>query len=109
MQSGTWYSFHPGRDELRQYFEDCASEYGNQNKFQLNTTVREARFDELTGLWHVIAKANDASSSEKKGETTRLHYVSKILVSAVGGLSVPQKCQITGHETFQGDLFHSAR
>lgn len=33
----------------------------------------------------------------------------KILVSAVGALSTPKKCEIPGAEDFQGKLFHSAQ
>lgn len=33
----------------------------------------------------------------------------KVLVSAVGSLSVPRECEIPGAERFRGRLFHSAR
>ena len=107
MQSGSWSAFHPPQPELRQYFENCANEYGVEKQCQFNTTVREARFDEATGLWHVVAESNQPSN--EKGETEKYHFVTKVLISAVGGLSVPNKCEIEGHETFEGDLFHSAR
>ncbi|KAI8625859.1 FAD/NAD(P)-binding domain-containing protein [Xylariaceae sp. FL1651] len=34
---------------------------------------------------------------------------SKILVSAVGGLSIPKQCEIPGASTFKGKIFHSAQ
>lgn len=33
----------------------------------------------------------------------------KVLISAVGSLSTPKKCEIPGADTFEGRLFHSAR
>jgi cation diffusion facilitator CzcD-associated flavoprotein CzcO len=39
----------------------------------------------------------------------QFHYVCKVFVSAVGGLSVPKECDIPGHENFKGKMFHSAR
>lgn len=46
-------------------------------------------------------------SDERGGEDK--HWMCKVLVSAVGGLSQPNSCDIKGHETFEGPLFHSAR
>ena len=63
--------------------------------------MREARFDDATALWHL--------ATEELASGEQFHYVAKLFVSAVGGLSTPKECDIAGHETFKGALFHSAR
>ncbi|PWN51213.1 FAD/NAD(P)-binding domain-containing protein [Violaceomyces palustris] len=120
-QKGDWSTFFPEQEELRQYFETVASKHGLQPYFHFSTLVREARFDNDTGLWHVWtedlpakAKWGDKALIETEGDSAaptakKTHYVTKFLVSAVGGLSEPNPCDIKGHETFKGPIFHSAR
>jgi cation diffusion facilitator CzcD-associated flavoprotein CzcO len=100
-QSPDWTSFFPKQGELKVYFNRIASEYGLLDKCQLQTVVREARFDESTNLWHLAA--------EELHTNKQFHYVCKLFCSAVGGLSVPKECDIPGNENFKGPLFHSAR
>lgn len=66
--------------------------------------VNEARFDESTGLWHVIAQ-----SVREVSQKSYTHYVSKLFILAVGGLSHPKQVTISGQEQFQGSMFHSQR
>ncbi|EPQ29149.1 uncharacterized protein PFL1_03436 [Pseudozyma flocculosa PF-1] len=101
-QKGDWSTFYPKQDELRRYFETVAAQHDLGPAFHFKTVVRESRFDVDTGLWHVWTEDLD-------GDKQTHHYVCKLLVSAVGGLSEPNKCDIEGHETFKGPLFHSAR
>lgn len=100
-QSPEWTSFYPKQAELKKYFNRVATEFGLDKKCQLQTVVREARFDDATNLWHVAA--------EELNTDTKFHYVCKFFVSAVGGLSTPKECDIPGYENFKGPLFHSAR
>lgn len=106
-QKHDWSGFFPQQPELRQYVHTVVAEYGIGGLFQFNTVALESRYDDATGLWHVLASTFDPKSPQS---TPKLSYfVSKMLVSAVGGLSEPNKCTIDGHETFKGPIFHSAR
>ncbi|KAK5674121.1 hypothetical protein LTR17_027820, partial [Elasticomyces elasticus] len=46
-----------------------------------------------------------------KNQATKESYVrrAKIVVSGVGSLSIPRKCEIPGADDFKGHLFHSAK
>ncbi|PWY97179.1 FAD/NAD(P)-binding domain-containing protein [Testicularia cyperi] len=103
---GDWSTFYPEQNELRQYFETVAAEHNLRPNFHFQTTVKEARFDNDTGLWHIWSEDWKRDSKEP-GE--KHHYVCKLFISAVGGLSQPKECDIAGHETFKGPIFHSAR
>lgn len=100
-QSPDWTTFYPKQAELKQYFNKVAAEFGLDKKCQIKTVVREARFDEATNLWHVAA--------EELHTEKQFHYVCKLFVSAVGGLSNPKECDIPDYENFKGPLFRSAR
>ena len=60
-----------------------------------------ARWDDKQSRWHV--KFRDLR--------TKLEYVrtATIFVSAVGGISFPRDVKFPGMETFQGEVFHTAR
>lgn len=65
----------------------------------MNTEVRSAEWIPERSHWRV--KVHGA-----EGEQT---FTSRILVSCVGSLSIPKDCDIPGHKTFTGQLFHSAK
>lgn len=70
-------------------------------RIRLNSTVETARWNETQQLWEVVVKNGQTKE-------TRL-WRCRILVSAVGSLSIPRKCEIPGAESFHGPLFHSAQ
>ena len=51
-------------------------------------------------MWEVLLR-------DEKTKATRIRRC-RILISAVGSLSVPRKCELPGAESFEGPLFHSA-
>lgn len=101
---GDWSTFYPQQKELKKYFGAVAAEHDLQKNFHFQTTVQEARYDRDTGLWHVWS--DDWTKEKSEGE--KHHFVCKFFVSAVGGLSQPKPCDIDGHETFNGPIFHTA-
>lgn len=106
-QKTDWSSFFPRQPEIREYVRTVVAEYGISDLFRYHTVAIESRYDNATGLWHVVAATFDPKNPHTA--PTYTHYVSKMLVMAVGGLSEPNKCNIPGHEKFRGALFHSAR
>lgn len=105
-QKTDWSSFFPHQPEIREYVRTVVAEYGISDLFRYHTVAIESRFDPATSLWHVISATFDPKNPT--ATPTYTHYVSKLLVTAVGGLSEPNKCDIPGHETFRGAIFHSA-
>ncbi|KND86419.1 Baeyer-Villiger monooxygenase [Tolypocladium ophioglossoides CBS 100239] len=87
--------------EIEQYFNDVASKYDIQQHVRFRSVVKSAHWDEIPGMWIVtIQNIADGSIYQRR---------CKILVSAVGALSIPKQCDIAGASSFQGSMFHSAR
>lgn len=87
--------------EIHQYFVNLAQQYRIHPHTRLNTAVERAIWDASTGTRLVTVR------NQHTKETSALRC--KILISAVGSLSVPKDCDIPGASSFTGPLFHSAR
>ncbi|KAK0551453.1 hypothetical protein OC845_002165 [Tilletia horrida] len=121
-QRRDWPKAWPGQDVIQSYYANVWRRFGLQNKTSFRTEVVCCKFDNTTNLWHVWTRpahqpANDARK-DSKPEPVNFddlegagydHWVSKVLINAVGGLSEPNKCNVPGAETFEGPIFHSAR
>jgi cation diffusion facilitator CzcD-associated flavoprotein CzcO len=99
------YSFAPNPDwsrvyapgwEIQEYFEHCAAEYGLRPHIRLGSEITAARFDERTSRWHITTASGEEDTAD-------------VLVSAIGALHVPNRPDIEGLETFQGEVVHSAQ
>lgn len=60
-----------------------------------------ADYEADTATWRVVI--------ENQQTGVRMTKRCRILISAVGSLSVPKGCDIPGAETYKGRLFHSAQ
>ncbi|TAM90885.1 MAG: NAD(P)/FAD-dependent oxidoreductase [Jatrophihabitans sp.] len=87
-------SFSP-QPEIQDYLRHVAGKYGVLDKHRFGTEVTDARWDEQRGQWLV--------------DTTNGNYAADVLVPAVGALCEPALPDITGIETFRGEVMHSAR
>ena len=94
-----WSCHFPLADEIRDYFDRCAQDYGIKPQIRFETEVESARFDEEHGTWSV-----EVADREGRRET----LTARAVISAVGQLNRPRLPDIPGLERFQGDLFHSA-
>ena len=65
------------------------------DRFRFDTAVEEARWDDGDQRWHVRTSAGELTSD--------------VLVTASGALSEPRLPDIDGIDSFQGEVFHSAR
>jgi 4-hydroxyacetophenone monooxygenase len=95
-----WSRYFARRDEIRDYIERCADEYGVRDNILLGTAVEQARFDVASGLWTVRARRATGEPVELSGN---------LLVSAVGQLNQPAVPSIPGADRFRGKVVHSAR
>jgi len=82
------------RDEIQRYLAGCVDHFDLHSKIRLNTRVTQARWDASRSLWEVTDSAGQI-------------YRSKVLVSAIGGLSRPNWPNIPGLKSFPGQVIHS--
>lgn len=87
--------------ELHAYFRSVAEEYGISSHIRYQSAVVSARWDEASATWSVEIEDTKTKVTQQRR--------CKILVSAVGALSIPRECEIPGASTFDGRLFHSAQ
>jgi len=91
-----WSSRYAGQPEIRAYIERCVEKYGVTPHLRLGTAVRRASWDDDDNVWHLHVEP---------GESLTAH----IVVSALGMFNEPYWPDIEGHDTFRGQLLHSAR
>ena len=94
-----WPEFFSQRNELRQYFEDCASDFGVRSRIRFATEVVAARWDDASARWAVRLRSRDC-----REETVHANAV----ISAVGQLNRPRLPDIPGRDSFAGPSFHTA-
>ncbi|MCB9751493.1 MAG: NAD(P)/FAD-dependent oxidoreductase [Myxococcales bacterium] len=99
------YSFAPNPDwsrafspqpEIWAYLRRVANDFALYPYIRLGTRIERARYDDETGCWRL-------STSDGEQLTAR------VLVSAMGGLSVPSYPELPGRARFAGASFHSQR
>ena len=99
------FSFEPNPDwshmfarqgEIWAYMRGVAEKYALRPRIRFGAGVAEARFDEATQRWDVLAEDGR-------------RFRARVLVTGCGGLSRPKKPEIEGLDSFTGTLFHSAR
>ncbi|PGH18933.1 hypothetical protein AJ80_04260 [Polytolypa hystricis UAMH7299] len=95
-----WSRKYALRPEILTYFRSVAEQHDIPRHISYHSTVQRAEFDAVTGTW-LVTILNQISNRVYQRRA-------KILVSAVGALSIPKTCEIPGAENFQGKLFHSA-
>ncbi|KAF9893503.1 hypothetical protein FE257_010815 [Aspergillus nanangensis] len=109
---GTWLlNSYPGcgcdsrkfalQPEIHRYFASVVDQYDIRPHVQFHSAVKLAEYEPETATWKVVIE------NQKTGR--RFHKRCRILVSAVGALSVPRGCDIPGADKFTGRLFHSAQ
>jgi len=90
-----WSSRYPPAAEIQAYIEGVVDRFDVRRHLRLQTEVVRATWDEVTATWSVETADDDAVRCD-------------LLVTAVGQLSKPAVPLITGLETFDGPVVHSA-
>ncbi|MCJ1308159.1 hypothetical protein MMC25_001811 [Agyrium rufum] len=120
------YKWSPYGHEIVDYMHEVCQHYQITDKIQLNTDVQGLRWLEEEQVWeatllHLQPGMGDLTSADRRnkiemeGEASvvlRKEYIrAKLVVSAVGGLVEPRGWpeSIPGSDTFEGEIFHSAR
>lgn len=86
--------------EIRAYFEDVAAQYDILKHVRFGHEVLSASWEETSGTWMVETREVITGQA--------INRRCKILMSAVGALSIPKKCDLPGALSFQGRMFHTA-
>jgi cation diffusion facilitator CzcD-associated flavoprotein CzcO len=87
--------------EILEYFRDVATKHDVVRHIEFNSSIQKAVWDETYELW--VADVLD----KKTGVSRKVR--SRVVISAIGALSIPRTCEISGAESFKGALFHSAK
>ena len=94
-----WSQYFSQQPELEQYFQACFDKYDLAGMTQFNTEVSAMTFDDSTHLWSIQSINNGSEQSEEFN----------LVISCVGQLNQPKIPEINGLESFEGNIFHSAR
>ena len=89
-----WSQQFAPREEIQAYLQTLVDRSGLSRHIRLGTPVRQARWQEDKQAWRIVVGA---------GETIEC----SVLVSAIGGLSRPNRPAIPGLEQFAGPVIHS--
>jgi cation diffusion facilitator CzcD-associated flavoprotein CzcO len=90
-----WSSSYSPQAEIHAYLRKVARRSGTLDRFVFDTTVEDAEWNAPEQRWTVRTSGGTWSA--------------RTLIVGAGGLSEPKLPEIEGIDTFQGELFHSAR
>lgn len=95
-QNPNWSRMFAPQQEIWDYLKHCARKYQVLPHLRFKEEVRSATFDEAAREWHVTTSSGS-------------RYITRVLVSGIGALSIPATPKLPGAERFSGTRFHSAR
>jgi cation diffusion facilitator CzcD-associated flavoprotein CzcO len=90
-----WSRAYGGQREILHYLRGVARRYDVERDVRYETELREARWDEGSGLWNL--------------RTSRGELTADVIVSATGPFGDPVLPDIPGIDRFAGKMFHSLR
>ena len=92
------YHFSP-RSELQAYLEGFATTFDIRKRTKFSTEVVSATWDGTSDCWRTTVRDADGIR----------HITSRVLVTAIGHFNRPNDLVIPGTDSFDGEVFHSAR
>ena len=95
-----WTRYFALRDEIHDYFEKVADDFGVRPRIRFNTSVQRAAWQEDTHEWAV-----EVTDADGTPETLRCG----VLISAVGAFNKPRLPDVPGRDTFEGPSVHTAQ
>ena len=95
-QEWEWTERFPTQPELERYFNHVADRFDLRRDIELDTRVKQARFDDDQGRWIIQTSRGAAVSA-------------RFLISAAGCLSEVNTPRFKGADTFGGQQIHTAR
>ena len=95
-----WTRYFALRDEIQDYLDRVATDYGVRKNMHFETPVQKTKYDEGKQRWEVTVVNPDASIAT---------HTAKFVISAVGVFNPPIYPDIPGLSEFTGECWHSAR
>jgi cation diffusion facilitator CzcD-associated flavoprotein CzcO len=95
-QSPDWSRAFAESGEIQSYLLDLVATWRLRPHLRLDCAITEACFDETSGSWSLSTSDGDVATA-------------RVVVSGVGGLVDPAFPDIKGRDSFEGELFHTAR
>jgi cation diffusion facilitator CzcD-associated flavoprotein CzcO len=95
-QEWEWTERYPPQPEIRSYLDHVADRFDLRRDIRLCTRVTALTFDEASNAW--------TAESENGVEATATYCI-----LATGMLTVPNRPDIPGIDSFAGEVFHTAR
>ncbi|KAF5686184.1 monooxygenase [Fusarium denticulatum] len=86
--------------EILAYFKDVSHQHDIDPHIRLQHSVTKAEWQSESSTWLVTILNHRTNKITQRR--------ANILITAVGALSTPKECEVPGHETFEGNIFHSA-
>ncbi|KAJ7740448.1 hypothetical protein DFH07DRAFT_1064204 [Mycena maculata] len=96
-----WPSTHASQKQALDYWQKLAVKYDLYRRIVFKRLVVSAEWSAKEQLYHIVTE--DVPSG------TRHSTTAKILISALGLIEIPRFPGIPGVESFNGEMFHSAR
>ncbi len=90
-----WSKVYSPQQEIWEYTKRVAEDAGVLDRFVFGTAVLDATWDDAAQRWQV--------------RTTTGEYAARTVIAGAGGLSEPRLPEVDGIDSFQGEIFHSAR
>ncbi|AIC29866.1 FAD dependent pyridine nucleotide-disulfide oxidoreductase protein (plasmid) [Rhizobium etli bv. mimosae str. IE4771] len=97
---GDWSKFFPLQEEINDYFDRVAREFGIESFIRYGTECLLTRYDEDTRTWH---------SRLRRPDGTEETLVTNVVISAVGGFTTPKWPSIPGLPDFDGPVVHTSK
>ncbi|KMO30573.1 flavin-containing monooxygenase [Methylobacterium aquaticum] len=92
----SWSEKFPAQPEIERWLHYVADRLDLRKDIQFETTITAAHFDEATGRWRI--------------ETDRGQVIdARFLITCCGMLSAPLTGVFPGQDSFEGQVFHTAR
>ena len=93
--SAKWSHLFARQPEILNYLEEVSEKFNVSSKIEFGTELLNAAWDTERNLWVI--------------ETNKGQYLSRTVVFATGPITEAQIPKLDGIETFQGEMFHSAK
>jgi cation diffusion facilitator CzcD-associated flavoprotein CzcO len=94
QQEWNWSEKYSAGPEILEYLNHVADRFDLKKDINFEEEVVEAKFNEANSQWSI--------------KTSKQEYQTKFCIFATGCLSVPNKPEIEGLESFEGELLHTA-
>ena len=94
QQEWNWSEKYSAGPEILEYLNHVADRFDLKKDINFEEEVMEAKFNEANSQWSI--------------KTSKQEYQTKFCIFATGCLSVPNKPEIEGLESFEGELLHTA-